>query len=112
MFHLFFIFFGQKLISFVTILTDVLSWFALLRTLAVFRILRRASAACFCLLLPSRYKGDTEHSSNEMFIIAESIVEWVRTSTSLSLDDDDVLLVVASSALKACNTLQLAQQIF
>ena len=94
------------------ILTDVLSWFALLRrTLAVFRILRRASAACVCLLLPCRFKGDTEHNSNEVFINAEFIVEWVGASTSLSVDDD-VLLVVALSAFGACNMLQYARQIF
>ena len=46
--------------------------------------------------------SDIEHNLNDVFITSASIVEKVGVSTLLSVDDD-VLVMVVSSALETCN---------
>ena len=55
--------------------------------------------------------SDIEPNSNDVLITSASIVEWVGISTLLTVDDD-VLVVVVSSALTTCNMCQHAWQIF
>ena len=58
--------------------------------------------ACFYHVATRAMISDIEHNSNDVFITSASIVEWVGVSTILNVDDD-VLVVVVSSALKTCN---------
>ena len=63
--------------------------------------------ACFYHVAIRVVIADIEHNSTDVFITSASIVQWVGISTLLSVDDD-VLVVVVSSAFTTCNMRQQA----
>ena len=107
MFNLFFNFFCNRIVLFVT----NFSWFVCSEVYWQFSEfcseLQTLLFACFYHVAIRAMISDIDHNSN-VFIASASIVEWVGVSTLLTVDDN-VLVVRGSSAP---NMRQQALQIF